>query len=545
MLSDFQENLTILKSRLAPEQIQKAQEKEFQFYLDIVEGAPINAEKLNKKLGMIYREGKIFLPPSLEGVALCYVHLRTAHGGRDRLRQAIANEFYFPSWREKIDNLAQSCQSCVVNNPVTRRKAKFGRYPIPPYPFHTMFADFIEKIPKNSARIQYILVFADYLSKAIFLFPLKKISSEGVVDSLKILYQFTNGALRVLVTDNASAFRSKRTTSFLATLNVYQPRTKAFSSYSRGLVESQNFRIQLILKKMLVNSSGQDAAEVIFLAAVLLNNVEPVATKIPPMSLIYGRSDWEFGADPNMPQHTIKYPLLTAGLIEEVKKLRILIQERVETAKSELQRYQEKMIKKINRHRLEGSKFETGKIVFMTREDPAAAGVSRKLRARFYKTPFIIVSTDKDGNNTWAYVMRLVDQAVFRVSPNRLRPFVEKNRTLFDGVPEEVLDVLGRPLTAEGLRILAEKDELEPIYSDSLSELLPMRVTRAEARRQRRVLEEALLAQSESEGSDVEGEASGQEDEPEADEAAQDSGDGSIGRRNVRIAQAPDFVRYF
>ena len=454
------------------------------------------------------------MPPSLEGVAIAYLHLLSGHAGRDRLQRFVAKEYFIPKGREKVAELAHSCQSCLVTNPATGRKLRYGLYPCPETPYSIMFADYLEKIPANSAGIKYILVFVCYLSKAVFLFPLKALSSENFINAFKTLYQFVNGRVNVLVCDNATTFRSERTLAFLATLNVNVPRTKSYSSYSRGVVERSLSSIQLLLRKLLVNSPNYDASDLIFLVSLLLNNTVTSTTKVTPMEMIYGRTNSAFSPiGEGLLRQEVKYPLLSEDVKRQVRKTRAVIAERVRAGREELLKYQRKMLAKANRFRKDTLGFKANDIVFVKRERPTDVGVSQKFVTKFYKSPFLVLEYDEVRFPYSVYIMRISDKVVMRVSPNRLRKFREKDPELFREIPTEVLQVLGKPLTEAELRRLAYADTLEVIYRDKFVEEIPTsaRLTRAQAAKQRELLEQALL-----EDEDGDGVSDDEEDEPVA-----------------------------
>ena len=90
-------------------------------------------------------------------------------------------------------------------------------------------------------------------------------------------------------------------------------------------------------------------------------------------------------------------------------------------------------------------------------------------------------------------VKRPVDSLIMQVAVDMVREY-KKDSPYFQNLPPEILNIVGKPLTAESLKELAEKDELELLLLDKVISSTPTApLSRKQAKQRKIDLQEALL----------------------------------------------------
>ena len=454
--------LKVLAERLSLQKIIETQQKELDFYHDVRRGK--SHEGLIFKDDLIMKQDKIFIPPSLVPIAVSYGHLRVGHGGKEKIWKFLELFYFFPRLREMVENLASSCQACLVNNPMTGRKLRLGKYPLPSFPFHTVFADLSENVPKNKDGINHLLIITCYLSKMVFILPLKNKSGSGVTQQIKLFLMFTNFQTQVFISDNATCFRSAALTQMLGVLGIAMPDTAAYSPKSRGAVEVVVKQVTLVMKKMLVNENNFDVGSVFFLTAAILNNTYHEAIGCAPVELVsptpghFGQSS--LGAQLYMPG---KVELLLHNTAADVEKLQEILTNNINQARVTLEGVREKQHSKYNKNKSSEKGIKVGDIVFVKSHRIPPPGVSPKYWPKLLKSPFMVVEVYKVS----VMVMRLVDRFLTTMHKDDVKLFSKKN-SIFNELPKEVLNIIGAPIGTKELAELAQNDSLDPIYDDAV-----------------------------------------------------------------------------
>ena len=123
-----------------------------------------------------------------------------------------------------------------------------------------------------------------------------------------------------------------------------------------------------------------------------------------------------------------------------------------------------RQLEKRNENRSAKRPLEPGQIVFVKDFSIPNNGRARKFRPRYYKSPQMVIQ----ASDTSVVTMRFADRFISRHHPDDMLLFKEKDDRIFQDLPKEVLKFLGSPITANSLKELAEKDELELIYTDRI-----------------------------------------------------------------------------
>ena len=194
---------------------------------------------LDANLGGYKYDGLIFLPPSLEGVALSYYHLIAGHIGQRKLHDMIRRTYYIPELVEKCKVLCSDSHACALVNPSTKTKFASGSVPIPRTCWETISLDFLE-VSKNSPGVKAVLVLTDHFSKAMFTFLMKSTAATPVLEKLREFLMYTGCATRYVLTDNGAPLSGQDFNKFLYIMGIYKIKSTPYLSRARGQVEVCN-----------------------------------------------------------------------------------------------------------------------------------------------------------------------------------------------------------------------------------------------------------------------------------------------------------------
>ena len=445
-------------------------------------------------------DSKIFIPASLEGTVLAYCHLITGHTGWVRLYSYARQKFFFPDLKEKVKNIAITCQICLLANPGTKRRPPMKTV-LSTYPNEIVSCDLLEVESIQGSRTHKILVVSDYHSKAIFCYDLVSFTGKDFIAKFKEFLTATGLVTKVLIVDNASIFSSSEVLTFLTLVGIRKVRGNANHSESRGLVEGSIRILQTLIRKMLSLSKKYDYESILFLAPVLLNRAVNPITGYTPYEMLMGRDIsalGPLGVEFTQPE----YRLFSDTIKKDLQKLRSLLEDRIETVADQIKQQKEKLLEKINKDRPVRQPIEPGSIVFIRNFSIPKSRRDRKFRTYYLRSPQIVLS----ATETSVVTIRLADSFVSRHHPSSVLEYRgnEKDEKLHRELPDEVLRFLGSPMTGDSLARLAKNDKLDIIYQDRILPEVEPTMTRSKRRKQEEEERAMQLAQLAADAEDSE-----------------------------------------
>jgi hypothetical protein len=171
-------------------------------------------------------------------------------------------------------------------------KGKLQPLPLKPIsveaPFRQWGLDFIGEIhPQSSAQHKWILTTTDYFTKWIEAVPTRQATDDVIIQFLEdnILSRF--GCPIKIITDNATAFKSKKIEKFCSDYNITLGHSTSYYPQGNGLVESSNKSLVRIIKKLL--QENKKAWHKKLIHALWADRITPkrsIATS--PFQIVYG-----------------------------------------------------------------------------------------------------------------------------------------------------------------------------------------------------------------------------------------------------------------
>jgi len=119
-------------------------------------------------------------------------------------------------------------------------------------PFQQWGLDFIGEIhPSSSGQHKWILIATDYFTKWIEAIPCRQANDSTIIQFLKTNILSIFGCPEKIITDNATAFKSKKMISFYHKYHITLGHSTTYYPQGNGLAESSNKSLINIIKKLL------------------------------------------------------------------------------------------------------------------------------------------------------------------------------------------------------------------------------------------------------------------------------------------------------
>ena len=468
-LSEMTLPIRELREKLDPQKVIKAQKEELSDeYRTALSLSPSKQKTefkyvlLNGLLAIQTEKGespKIYVPPSMEGLVIAYFHLISGHRlGRQGLFYTLNSNYFFPRLRYKASSFSSLCLNCTLMGGIKDRKATIGRTIVPRSPFDVLYADVVTLSAKTNKTTADYLVIVDAFSKFIQVFPLSKMTEDNVIKHFQTFFSHVGLLTTHLVADNATIFRGKKVLSFFSKLSIRVVHSSAWRSQARGQVEIFNFLLRRIISALVMNKNSYQFREILFLIQILMNNSLNLSTKSAPSEVIFGRKTINtegFGLDLKPP--ILYSSLINSSLAADIKQLRKTLDKIWSATADNLEKIRKKQEERFNKT-ARNKVINEGDLVFLLDRRLPQPGTSKKLDPPLQKSPFLVEKVfDKVVD-----VIRVTDKFRTRVHQNSVKLIknMDPQDPLFIALPQSVRDEIGRPLTTEALKDLAEKDTL-------------------------------------------------------------------------------------
>jgi IS30 family transposase len=146
----------------------------------------------------------------------------------------------------------KGCQDCQKFGNIQRVPVSALNPIIKPWPFRGWGIDLIGQInPPSSKGHKFVLLATDYFTKWVEAIPLKKVTSENVVEFVKehIIYRF--GIPQTITTDQGAQLVSLEFKEFAESMGIKLFNSSPYYAQDNGQAEASNkIMIKLIQKKI-------------------------------------------------------------------------------------------------------------------------------------------------------------------------------------------------------------------------------------------------------------------------------------------------------
>jgi hypothetical protein len=189
------------------------------------------------------------VPLPIRGMVMTYFHdnVMAGHLGAWKTIHKAAAHFWWPRMKRDIFDHVRKCALCQRAKASPNTRVGFHSSDPLSYPMERVFLDFVGPLTRTKRGNVAILVVVDGFSKFVSFNPVRRISSDVVVEYLQRWYFPAYGAPKSMVTDNASVFRCKRVKDLCFRWGIGHITTTPYYPQA-SLAERANRNLKALLK---------------------------------------------------------------------------------------------------------------------------------------------------------------------------------------------------------------------------------------------------------------------------------------------------------
>lgn len=231
---------------------------------------------------------KLYIPKGSRLGILRLFHDDNCHVGFDKVKAKITENFWFPGMDIFIKKYLTHCLVCVEKK--THHGPKQGMlHPIEktPIPFHTIHLDCTGPFTRSGEGYKYILLIVDGFTKFCILKPLKTMTGQELVDTVRDNVSLF-GTPSLIVTDRGTNFSSRQMKILFDQWQVRHHMIATGTPRGNGQVE----RYVTTVTDMLSSDCGTDTSEWpnhLWKVQQTLNTTIQKSTGFSPTRLLIGR----------------------------------------------------------------------------------------------------------------------------------------------------------------------------------------------------------------------------------------------------------------
>jgi len=233
---------------------------------------------------------QVVVPKVLRKATLRAHHEGFGHMGANRMLETIKLRYYWPKMDKDIVRHTHKCINCKLRKSYQRRPSvPIMKYDDTARPLDRVHIDLTGPLPTTKAGHKYIMVIKDYLTKYVWLIPLRTKGMVEVAEAFVGEFICQAGVPGRLVSDRGNEFVNQLLKNISRILNINRVSTTPYNPRADGFVENHNKTLKDQLFHY-VDTLKQDDWDV-FLPTVQLmyNTTVSLATGFTPMFLMTGR----------------------------------------------------------------------------------------------------------------------------------------------------------------------------------------------------------------------------------------------------------------
>ena len=239
------------------------------------------------------RRGEVeqnMVPSSLVLLTLKMHHEWFGHMGANRMLETIKLRYYWPKMDQAIVAHTTGCVNCRLRKTYQRKP----RVPIMKYsksrrPLDRVHVDLTGPLPTTKAGHRYIMVIKDFLTKYVWLCPLKTKTMVEVAEKFVCDFICQAGIPEMVVSDRGNEFVNKLLRGISRVMGINRVSTTPYMPRSDGFVENHNKTLKDQLYHFIDTLKQDDWDCYLPTVQLMYNTTVSLATGYTPMLLLNGR----------------------------------------------------------------------------------------------------------------------------------------------------------------------------------------------------------------------------------------------------------------
>jgi hypothetical protein len=179
-----------------------------------------------------------------------------AHQSSYRMKWVIRKTgCYWPTILEDFFEYYKGCQDCQKFGNIQRVPASTLNPIIKPWPFRGWGIDLIGQInPPSSKGNKFVLLATNYFTKWVEAIPLKKVTSENMVEFVKEHISYRFGIPQTITTDQGTQFTFSEFRDFAESMGIKLLNSSPYYAQANGQAEASNKIMIKIYRRRLIRS---------------------------------------------------------------------------------------------------------------------------------------------------------------------------------------------------------------------------------------------------------------------------------------------------
>jgi hypothetical protein len=249
--------------------------------------------KMLVRLVMDTRKGELvqsIVPEHLKVSTLRMHHEGYGHMGANRMLETIRLRYFWTGMDKDIVEHTSKCINCKLRKSYQRKpKVPLMLYDDTSRPLDRVHVDLTGPLPPTKLKHKYIMVVKDYLTKYVWLIPLKNKTAMEVAEAFVGEFICQCGVPGRLVSDRGNEFVNQLLGNISKVMGVNRVSTTPYNPRADGFVENHNKTLKDQLFHFIDTLKQDDWDVYLPTVQLMYNTTVSLATGYTPMLLMTGR----------------------------------------------------------------------------------------------------------------------------------------------------------------------------------------------------------------------------------------------------------------
>lgn len=339
---------------------------------------------------------KLWVPMGLRQDLLKRFHNSpiASHGGMSKTVYLLKRYFFWPGLVRDVRDFVRNCTTCKSTKaPNFIMKPEMGKPALTVRPFQRLYVDLLGPYPRSKSGNIGILIVLDHNTKFHWLHPLKKFTSNCIMDFLEKQIFHCYGVPEEVVSDNGSQFKANDLNAYFTSMGIkhvytalYSPQSNASERVNRSIIAGIRAYLKADHTKWDNNLSAISCA---------LRNTCHKAINTSPYHALFGF---------DMITHGSSYSLLRNLKLLEEPCIRLTRDDSLQLLRKDLQENIKKAYEQNSHHynlRIRPQSFKVGQVVL--RRNFVQSSFEKKINAKF--APLFVEAKIKEKVGSHYYVL--------------------------------------------------------------------------------------------------------------------------------------------
>uniref|UniRef100_A0A2S2NEK6 RNA-directed DNA polymerase n=1 Tax=Schizaphis graminum TaxID=13262 RepID=A0A2S2NEK6_SCHGA len=242
------------------------------------------------KLFSIERDNRIrlMIPTVIAERLIIETHEHCGHVGTYKTYSVLKNDYHITNMYREIKKRIKACDLCQKSKATNQQTRGPLLSQLPAAPHHVVSLDLMGPMPRGQLGARYILALLDIFSKHVKLYPIKRATTDIILNKVINDYLPSFGPIRKILTDNGTQFQNIRWKQQLSQINVETHYTTPYHPEGNP-VERTNREIGRILRTY---CHAKHSNWVKWLPTIehWLNNTTHTSTGYTPQQILTGKN---------------------------------------------------------------------------------------------------------------------------------------------------------------------------------------------------------------------------------------------------------------